>query len=93
MNEEELKSLVARVTASVVTEVNKAEVDRGLSITKLRDHAKDLGSGNLDQAWTISYSTTQIVGKGSVDPGIAAWTISYATSKVIGKDSLDTGIK
>lgn len=69
-------------------------MDRGLSVTKLRDHAKDLGGGRLDQAWAISYATTKVVGNDKIDTGIAAWSITYNTSsKVIRPDTLDTGIK
>jgi hypothetical protein len=60
MNEEELKALVSRVTASVIAEVNRAEVQRGISVSQFRDQVRELGGGNLNSAWSISYSTSGI---------------------------------
>lgn len=82
MNDADMKSLVSRVTSEVVAEVSRAETARGISISQLRDHAKDLGGGKLDSAWTISYDTSSKVtdNLGANIGGAAAWTISYDTS-------------
>jgi len=58
MNEDQMKDLVTRVTKEVAAEIKQAEIDRGISISELREHAKELGGGNLDSAWTISYNTS-----------------------------------
>ncbi len=83
MNEDQMKELVARVTKEVAGEIKQAEIDRGISISELRDHAKDLGGGKLDSAWTISYNTSDNIAGNLTDRvGPAAWTISYNTSNI-----------
>lgn len=82
MNEDEMKALITRVTAEVVSEVKKVEAERGIGVSELRDHAKELGGGKLDTAWKISYDTSS---KLSDAADVAAWKISYDTSgKVAG---------
>ncbi len=78
MNEEDIKKIISRVTAEVVKEVQQAEVSRGISLSDLKVHAKELGGGKLDAAWTISYDTKGSVGDiGRED--LSAWKISYDT--------------
>jgi len=86
MNENELKSLVDRVSKDVLSEVTKGEAIRGLRVGELKDRAAELGGGRLDSAWTISYSTSNAtlierLDAASVKDAVA-WTISYSTSKV-----------
>ena len=80
MKEDELKNLIARVTDSVVQEVKVAEAARGISISDLREHAKEFGGGKLGSAWKISYDTSGRVIEGFEESDIAAWKISYDTS-------------
>ena len=90
MNEDELKKLINRVTTEVVAEVDRAEVERGISISQLREHARELGGGKLDTAWTISYDTSSKVADnlGANIGGSAAWTISYDTSGKVASPGL-----
>lgn len=90
MNDADIKSLISRVTTEVLSEVSRAETARGISISQLRDHAKELGGGKLDNAWTISYDTSSKVAEnlGEGIGGAAAWTISYDTSSKVAAPGL-----
>ena len=81
MNDEQIKKLIARVTQEVVSEVQQAEVERGISISELYEHAKKLGGGSLDSAWKITYDTSGRIADSLVDQiGPSAWKITYDTS-------------
>lgn len=83
MNEKEIKILIAQVTAEVVAEVQRAEVERGISIAELSEQAKKLGGGRLDTAWKISYDTSSKIADKLEDLGSTAWKISYDTSSKV----------
>lgn len=84
MKEDDLKSLVARITSEVTAEVDKAELERGISLAQLKDHARELGGGKLDSAWTISYNTSgKIADKLTDQLRDVAWTISYSTTSKV----------
>lgn len=83
MNEEEMKKLITRVTESVMAEVNQAELQRSMSVSELSVRAKELGGGNLNQAWKVTYDTNGFTDVGKISDNIQAWKISYDTSGIV----------
>lgn len=80
MNDDDLKALVARVTAEVVSEVKRAEAARGISVAEISAYAKELGGGKLPSAWKISYDTSSKLAEAGGPGEPTAWKITYDTS-------------
>ena len=82
MKEEQIRKIIERVAAEVNQETSVFE--KRYAVSDLTSHFKGLSKGGLDNAWSISYSTSDAAikpGNDVVNPGLnSAWTISYTTS-------------
>lgn len=79
-SEQEVKDIVARVTADVMRESQSKEAT--FKVADLTAHVTDIVKG-ADAAWTITYSTAAAT-LGEASPRLrgteVAWSISYSTA-------------
>jgi hypothetical protein len=79
-SETEIKEIVARVSAQVMSEAKTNE--KVFRIGDLSAHVTELAKGR-DEAWSVTYSTTSAqLDASRINPvDQVAWSISYSTSK------------
>lgn len=82
MNEDQIRKIIEKVAAEVNQEATRFEKSFGVS--DLTSHFKGLSKAGLDNAWTITYTTSDAAIKPNnelINPRFdSAWSISYSTS-------------
>lgn len=75
----EMREIVDRVSAEVMSEVKAGE--RGFSVGDLAASLEEMGN-SPQEAWSISYSTTdaKVSGRPDLVNPASAWSISYSTA-------------
>lgn len=81
-SEHEIKDIVTRVSAQVLSEVKGREAI--FRVGDLHSHVADFGKGG-EVAWEVTYKTTSVQLSDSITHirplDDVAWSISYSTSK------------